>query len=270
MNKSNELELALGLCQKAGEIALKYWPSGDRQLKIDRKSDGSEVTQADREAERMLREQIAKIYPDDGFLGEEEGESPAQAGGQRRWIIDPIDGTFGYSKGLPIFATLLALENYGEIVMGVVHAPAMDETLWAEKGGGAFKNGKKIYTSDCNQLSKAFFTHGGLNRTLQKGYWPGFTNLVNNTYRQKGPGDYLSFAMVFEGKADIAIEIGVKAWDLAPMKILAQESGGKYSDLTGGESIYTGNCLITNGHLFEQALHCFELEPASAPVEAIV
>jgi histidinol-phosphatase len=255
MNQSNELTLALALCQKAGEIAMKYWPSGDRQLKIDRKDDGSEVTQADRESERMLREEIAKVYPNDGFLGEEEGESPAQSG-QRRWIIDPIDGTFNYSKGLPIFATLLALENNGEIVLGVVHAPAMKETLWAEKGGGAFKNGKRIHASTCNQLSKAFLTHGGLNRTFQKGYWPGFTNLVNQTYRQKGPGDYLSFALVFEGKADIVIEIGVNPWDVAPMKILAEESGCKYSDLSGGNSIYTGNCLITNAHLFDQATSC--------------
>lgn len=134
---------------------MKYWPSGDRQLKIDRKSDGSEVTQADRECERMLREEISKSYPDDGFLGEEEGESKSKSG-LRRWIIDPIDGTFNFSKGLPIFATLLALENDGEIVMGVVNAPAAQEMLWAEKGSGAFKNGKQIRASTCNQLSKAF------------------------------------------------------------------------------------------------------------------
>ncbi len=243
---------------------MKYWPSGDRQLKIDRKSDGSEVTQADRECERMLREEISKSYPDDGFLGEEEGESKSKSG-LRRWIIDPIDGTFNFSKGLPIFATLLALENDGEIVMGVVNAPAAQEMLWAEKGSGAFKNGKQIRASTCNQLSKAFFTHGGLNRVFQKGYWPGFTNLVNKTYRQKGPGDYLSFALVFEGKADIVMEVGVKPWDLAPMKILAEESGCKYSDFADGDSIYTGSCLITNPYLYEQALDCFEPKTAALP-----
>jgi len=261
MNHSNELNLAIALCQKAGEIAMKYWPTGDRQLKIEHKSDGSEVTQADRECEHMLREEIAKIYPNDGFLGEEEGESPAHSG-QRRWIIDPIDGTFNYSKGLPIFATLLALEISGEIVMGVVHAPAMQETLWAEKGGGAFKNGKKNHASTCNQLSQAFFTHGGLNRTIHKGYWPAFTSLVSKTYRQKGPGDYLSFALVFEGTADLVMEIGVNPWDLAPMKILAEESGCKYSDLAGGNSIYTGDCLIANPYLYKEALECFELKKA--------
>ncbi len=100
---------------------------------------------------------LLKFYPDDGFLGEEEGESKPAKLGKRRWIIDPIDGTFNYSRGLPIFSTLLALENNGEIVLGVVHAPAMKETLWAEKGQGAFKNGKKILVSQCNQLSQSTF-----------------------------------------------------------------------------------------------------------------
>jgi histidinol-phosphatase len=254
MPYSKELSLAIDLCQKAGEIALSYWQN--QNLKIDRKADNSEVTQADKECERMLRENISKAYPDDGFLGEEEGESPAKVG-QRRWIIDPIDGTYNYSKGLPIFATLLALEDNGEIVLGVVHAPAMQETLWAEKGKGAFKNGKRIHASECSQLSKAFFTVGALNRILDIGYWEIFTELVKQTYKQKAPGDYLSFALVFEGKADLVMEVGLKPWDLAPMKILTQESGAIYDDLNGGDSIYTGNCLITNSHLHKAALSVF-------------
>src|ERR1700733_14138447 len=205
MSYAKELSLALDLCKRAGEIALKYWQS--QNLNINRKADNSEVTQADKECERMLREEIAKIYPDDGFLGEEEGESPIKQG-QRRWIIDPIDGTFNYARGLPIFSTLLALEVNGEIVLGIVHAPAMKETLWAEKGKGAFKNGQKIYVSNCSELSQAFFVAGGLNRILDLGYWSAFTELVKRTYRQKAPGDYVTFALIFEGKADIAMEMG--------------------------------------------------------------
>ena len=138
MSYSQELALALELCQRAGVIALNYWQS--ENLNVNRKADNSEVTQADKECERMLRESIAKMYPEDGFLGEEEGECPAKSG-QRRWIIDPIDGTYNYARGLPVFSTLLALEDNGEIVLGVVHAPAAKETYWAEKGKGAFKNG---------------------------------------------------------------------------------------------------------------------------------
>ncbi len=251
MSYAKELSLALDACQKAGEIALKYWQN--KILKIDRKADNSEVTQADKECERMLREEIAKQYPNDGFLGEEEGESLAK-NSKRRWIIDPIDGTFNYTKGLPIFSTLLALEVNGEIVLGVVHAPAMKETLWAEKGKGAFRNGKRIYASECKKLSEAFFTIGAINRILEFGYWKQFSDLVRKTYKQKAPGDYLSFALVFEGKADLVLEVGLSPWDVAPMKILAEESGAIYSDLSGGNSIYTGNCLITNKHLEKEAL----------------
>ena len=254
MSYAKELALALDLCQKAGEIALKYWRS--QELNISRKADNSEVTQADKECERMLRVEIAKAYPDDGFLGEEEGESPLKAG-QRRWIIDPIDGTFNYSKGLPIFSTLLALEVKGEIVLGIIHAPAMKETLWASKGEGAFRNGKKIHVSDCSDISKAFLVAGGLNRIIKLGYWPGFTELVKKTYRQKAPGDYLTFSWVCEGKADIGIEIGVHPWDVAPVKIITQESGGVYYDLNGGDSIYTGACLISNAQLSEEAIAIF-------------
>jgi len=254
MPYSKEMSLALDLCQKAGAIALKYWQSQD--LKIDLKADNSEVTQADKECERMLRESISKAYPNDGFLGEEEGESPAKAG-QRRWIIDPIDGTFNYSKGLPIFATLLALEDGGEIVLGVVNAPAMEEILWAEKGKGAFRNGKRIHASACGELSKAFFTVGAVNRILELGYWDIFTEIVRKTYKQKAPGDYLSFALVFEGKADLVLEVGLKPWDVAPMKILAQESGAIYDDLNDGASIYTGSCLITNSVLHKELSQSF-------------
>ncbi len=251
MSYAKELSLALDLCQKAGEIALKYWQS--KNLNISLKSDNSEVTQADKECEHMLREEIAKVYPNDGFLGEEEGESASKVG-QRRWIIDPIDGTFNYARGLPIFSTLLALEVNGEIVLGVVHAPAMKETFWATKGQGAFRNGKRIYVSECKKLSEAFFTIGAINRILEFGYWKQFTELVSKTYKQKAPGDYLSFALVFEGKADLVIEVGLKPWDIAPMKILAEESGAIYSDLNGGNSIYTGNCMITNKHLEDEVL----------------
>ncbi len=252
MSYQKELSLALDLCQRAGEIALKYWQSQD--LNIDRKADNSEVTQADKECERMLRVEIGKAYPNDGFLGEEEGESQSKTRNGRRWIIDPIDGTFNYARGLPIFSTLLALEVDGEIVLGIVHAPAMKETFWAVKGEGAFKNGQRIHMSDCKELSKAFFVGGGLNRIHQLGYWPMFTEIVQKTYRQKAPGDYVSFAWVHEGKADIAMEMGVKPWDLAPIKILTEESGGIYNDLNGGDSIYTGNCLITNKYLHKELL----------------
>ena len=248
-----EISFALDVCKAAGEVAMKYYREG---VASTDKADGSPVTVADKECERLIRDRIEKTFPNDGILGEEHGER-AVAGSSRRWIIDPIDGTFNYASQVPIFSTLLALEADGEIVLGVMHAPAMQETFWAEKGKGAFRNDAKISVSKRSTLAESQFNFGCPERILKAGYWPGFTRLVETTRRQRGFGDYLSFSLVFEGKAEATVEMNVKPWDLAPMKILAQESGGKYSDLAGSDSIYTGSCLISNGLLHDQFLSAF-------------
>jgi len=255
--KSRELAWALDICNKAGEIAMDHLRKGVRS---EMKADDSPVTAADKECERMIREGIAAAFPDDAILGEEEGESASAkpgsgAGGNgRKWIIDPIDGTYNYARAVPIFATLLALEQDGEIVLGVVHAPAMGDTYWAEKGAGAYKNGERIKSSTLRQLSRSQFNFGALDRILKDGYWDGFTRLVSATYRQRGYGDYLGFAYVFEDKAESMLEVGVKVWDLAPMKIIIEEAGGRYSDLSGGQSVYTGSCLVSNEPLHDEIL----------------
>lgn len=245
---STEMLFALEVCKAAGEIAMDHLRRG---LETSTKQDGTPVTQADKECERLIRAKIAEHYPADGILGEEEEEKQLGAN-KRRWIVDPIDGTYNYAKHIPIFATLLALEHNGKIVLGVVHAPAMIETYWAESGQGAFKNGNRINVSKCDDLSKSMLNFGGPNRILECGYWKGFTQLVKQTERQKGFGDYLGFGLVFEGKSEAMIEIGVKPWDIAPMKILVEESGGRYSDLAGGDSVYLGNCLVSNGPLHDE------------------
>ncbi len=243
---SAELVFALDICEQAGRIALPCFLEG---IETTEKDDGSPVTAADKECERIIRQAIASRFPDDAILGEEEGESAGSSsdGKQRKCIVDPIDGTYGYARGIPFFSTLLALEVDGEIVLGVVSAPAMNDMFWAEKGRGAFKNGVRIHVSDHQEFAQSQFSFGGANRVLAEGYWPGFTKLIQVTARQRGFGDYLGFAYVFEGKAEAHVEIGVKPWDLAPMKILVEEAGGKYSDLSGGNSIYTGSCIVTNG-----------------------
>src|SRR4030095_10907235 len=222
------------------------------------KEDDSPVTAADKECERMIREGIGAAFPEDAILGEEEGETagavPARGAGAsgRKWIIDPIDGTYNYARGVPIFATLLALEQAGEIVLGVVHAPAMGDTYWAERGAGAYKNGERIKASTLKQLSRCQFNCGALDRILKDGYWEGFTRLVSATYRQRGYGDYLGFAYVFEDKAESMLEVGVKVWDLGPMKIITEQAAGRFSDLAGGQSVYTGSCLVSNEPLHDE------------------
>ncbi len=261
---STELAFALDVCERAGKIALAYYNSG---VNVIEKSDGTPVTAADKECERLIREAINEKFPADAILGEEEGESVgvpqsanqgdvvAKSTKRRRWILDPVDGTFGFARGIPVWATLLALEEDDEVVLGVVSAPAVADMYWAEKGRGAFKNGKRIHVSRCDKLSNAQFEFGGINRVLKFGYWPGFTRMVELTARQRGFGDYLGFAHVFEGVAEAHLEVGVHPWDLAPMKIIAEEAGGEYSDLEGGKSIYKRNCLVSNGLLHKKVLH---------------
>jgi histidinol-phosphatase len=251
---SKELAFALNVCALAGQIAMDYF---ERGVTASAKADGTEVTVADKEAERIIRNGIASTFPDDAILGEEEGET-AGKNSRRKWIIDPIDGTYNYARGIPIFATLLALEEDGEIVLGIVNAPARGDMYWAEKGKGAFRNGRALRVSDCSDISRAQFNFGALSRIRRDGYWNGFTKVVEQTYRQRGYGDYLSFAYVFEGKAEASLEMGVKPWDLAPMKIIVEEAGGRYSDLSGGASVYTGNCLISNGVLHDSILSALQ------------
>lgn len=251
---SPELIFALDICEQAQRIALSGYLD---RIQAFTKADGTPVTAADKECERIIREAIASRFPNDAILGEEEGESAGAGasadGKKRKWIVDPIDGTYGYARGIPFFATLLALEEDGEIVLGVV-APGMSDMFWAEKNRGAFKNGERIEVSDITEIAKSQLSFGGANRILALGYWPGFTKLIERTARQRGFGDYLGFAYVFEGKAEAHLEVGVKPWDLAPMKIIVEEAGGKYTDLDGGNSIYTGSCLITNGKDHDQWL----------------
>lgn len=244
---SEELTFAREICRTAGQIIVRYFNEG---VAAATKPDGTPVTKADKESEKLIRGAIAKRYPLDGILGEEEDELKGRTG--RRWIVDPIDGTYGFSRGIPVFSTLLALEEDGDIRLGVIYNPAIDEMYWAERGGGAFKNGSRLKMSDVSDLNKAQFNFGCLSRILAHDCRHGFERIVQATFHQRGLGDYLSFARVFEGKAEGTIEVGVKPWDLAPMKILALESGGIYDDLSGGASIYTGSCLVSNKSLYDQ------------------
>lgn len=250
----SELVFALDLIEEAGRVAASYFDSG---IKVDQKDDGTPVTKADKEIEQMIRDAIGSRFPDDGILGEEEVEKRAfiksqdseEAGVQRRWIVDPIDGTFNFARGIPIFSTLIAFEENDDIVAGAILNPVTKELFWAEKGKGAFKNGTRLRVSEVDAMQDALLNFGAPNRIIEAGLWDNFTNLMKRTYRQRGFGDYLGFAFVFEGRAEAMIEVGVKPWDLAPMKILVEEAGGIFLDLAGGHSVYQGSCVIANKHL---------------------
>ncbi|HET7342337.1 MAG TPA: inositol monophosphatase family protein [Methylomirabilota bacterium] len=245
------LAVAVEAARAAGEVALKYYRTG---FDVTIKADATPVTQADRGAEQAIREVLARAFPEHGVLGEEFGAVGDQ---RRRWIIDPIDGTKNFVRHVPVWATLLALEERGEIVAGVMHNPVTGEMLSARRGGGAWLNGERVRVSAIAELGKAALVHGGLKLLREAGCWDGFVRLVDATDRQRGFGDYLGYALVAEGKAEIYLETDLKPWDLAPCKIVVEEAGGHFTDFAGVPTIHSGHALATNGVLHDAALRLF-------------
>ena len=222
-------------------------------LAVETKPDHSPVTEADRACERRIVEILLSEFPDYGLCGEEQGEQPGKT--SRRWIIDPIDGTKSFVRGIPFFATLIGLEQDGEIVLGVVHAPAMGELLFATKGGGAYdERGKRLEVSRIDRLSAAMVSFGGLEMFRRAGRWASFERLVDSTARQRGYGDYLGSTAVIRGWSEAMLELDVKPWDLAPLKILVEEAGGRMTDFSGRATIYGGSAVVTNGRIHDQVL----------------
>jgi histidinol-phosphatase len=242
------LEAAVAAARAAGRVALKYYHGG---FEVTLKPDDTPVTQADREAERVITEMLGRAFPQHGFLGEEFGGSGST---ETRWIIDPIDGTKNFIRQIPLWATLIALEERGEITVGVVHNPVTGDLYTARRGAGAFLNGDRIQVSGAGDLSRAFMVHAGLRTVRDAGRWAEFMRLVDATDRQRGFGDYVGYGLVAEGKVELYAELDLKPWDLAPCKLLVEEAGGRFTDWDGKPTIYTGTALATNGHLHDAAL----------------
>jgi histidinol-phosphatase len=243
------LTAAIDAAKAAGDIALYYFRS---HLTVETKADRTPVTRADRECESKIVEMLGARFPEIGFLGEEYGERPGQR--SARWIIDPIDGTKNFIRGIPFFATLIALEEDGEVTAGVMYAPAMNDLLYARKGQGAFANGARVQVSAINELSHAMLIHGGLKDLKDRSCWPPFLQLVDATVRQRGFGDALGHRVVICGQAEIALEPEIKPWDVAATKILVNEAGGRFSDFAGSPSIYTGSAVISNGRVHDEVV----------------
>ena len=242
------LDAAVEAARAAGEIALGYFRGG---VEVTLKADATPVTQADREAERAIVEILGRAFPEYGVLGEEFG---GRGSTDVRWIVDPIDGTKNFVRGIPLWATLIALEERGEVTVGVVHNPARGDLYTARRGGGAWKNGERVRVSDVSTLDGAFFVHAGLRLLREAGWWDGFVRLVDATDRQRGFGDYVGYGLLAEGKAEIYLEVDLKPWDLAAPRILVEEAGGRFTDLAGRPTIYSGTALATNGRLHDAVL----------------
>jgi histidinol-phosphatase len=244
-----DLELALELADLADRATLARFRALD--LRVETKPDLSPVTDADRTVETSLREQLAAARPGDGVLGEEFGESGQSA---RRWIIDPIDGTKNYVRGVPVFATLIALEEGGAISVGVVSAPALRRRWWAARGGGAFGDGESIRVSSVASLSDAQLCFASLDGWTAPGAMDALLGLARRCWRSPGFGDFWQHMLVAQGSAEIALEPEVSLWDMAAVQVIVEEAGGGFSDLRGNPTPAGGSAISSNGILHQEAL----------------
>jgi histidinol-phosphatase len=242
---NDDLRLALALADAADAITMHHFQSVT--LAVRTKSDRTPVSEADEEVERMIRERLERERPDDGILGEEFG---SRGSATRRWIIDPIDATKNYVRGIPVFATLIALEG----VIGVVSAPAMGRRWWASRGEGAFCNGTAIHVSSIAAIDDAQLCYDDLPGFEHFGLGRRFLALVRRCGRTRGFGDFWSHMLVAEGAAEIAVEPQVAHWDMAPVQVIVEEAGGRFTNLDGEARADGGSGLSTNGPLHHAVL----------------
>jgi histidinol-phosphatase len=242
----DDLTLALELADMADLVTMGNFRRVD--LVIDSKPDMTFVSEADRNAEQILRDHLTSVRPDDGILGEEHGKVAGTSG--VRWVIDPIDGTHNYVRSIPVWATLIAVERDGEVQVGVVSAPALGRRWWAARGQGAFvTGGQQISVSEVSRLEDAQLS-SGWDEVL---FEPGYQELSRRCWRTRGFGDFWSVVLVAEGACDIAIEPGY-VWDLAPLGVIVEEAGGTLTDRSGKATISGGHCVATNGRLHAETL----------------
>jgi histidinol-phosphatase len=241
------------LLDATDELVLDYFGA---PVATTLKADATPVTAADTAVEERLRAALASAFPGHGFLGEEMGIEAGSA--EARWIIDPIDGTYNFARGIPIFATLLAYELDGQLVLGAVSAPALGRRWTAARGEGArlrFSGGERsIRVSAVDRLDDAQLCHSSMRDLAEAGLLRGWQAATAGSARDRGFGDFWGHMMVAEGTAEAAVEYGVRAWDLAALKVIVSEAGGRLSDLEGGESWSGPGVLTSNGLLHAQLL----------------
>jgi histidinol phosphatase-like enzyme (inositol monophosphatase family) len=245
------MEFAAQTARRAGLVTLEHFG----RAAVDFKGDGSEVTAADLAAERLAREILAERFPEDGIVGEEGEDVPSRSG--RRWILDPVDGTRSFASGVPLYATLLALEVDGRPVVGCCHLPVTGQTLVAARGAGAWLDGERVRVSECDELSRARLVTSGLE------YWrdladeagrAGFGRLVEAARVARTWGDAFGYFLVATGRAEIFADPAVgRYWDYAPMEVIVAEAGGRLTQFDGAPVGVMTPGLASNGRLHETA-----------------
>lgn len=236
------LDFAVESAQLAGAYTLGYF---NANTPVELKADRSPVTDADRGAEERLRQRISRAFPTHGIVGEEFGVHEGIE--DCRWILDPIDGTYSFISGVPLYAVLVAWEVAGEVLIGVIHLPALGETIYAGRGLGAWWNGRRARVSPETELSRARVAHCGARGFLDVGRWAEFQRLIVACDKDRGWCDAYAYALVATGRAEVALDPVMNLWDTAALAPVVREAGGRLSDWKGAETHTAPEALATNG-----------------------
>jgi histidinol-phosphatase len=250
MNESPELRAALDAAQRAADIARSMY---QRNIEVRTKADKSPVTEADVQCEMAIREVIEARFPSHGFYGEETGSSRKDA--ENLWLVDPIDGTKAFVREYPFFSTQIALMRNGEIVLGVSSAPVYGELCYAERGRGAFLNGKPVTVSRISSMECAAISSGNL-KTLATGpKWGRYGQMIAQANRIRGYGDFLHYHLLAAGKLEVVIESDVNILDIAACAAIVTEAGGRFTDLEGRPiTLESTSVLASNGAMHATVL----------------
>lgn len=242
---------AVAAVDQAEEIILKYFH--EQTFVVEKKADNTPVTIADKTAEKVIKDQLHKAFPDHGFFGEEEGEAAKDA--EFVWSIDPIDGTKNFVRGLPFFSTELALLHQGKVVVGISNEPIFRQRLHAIHKQGAFANGQPINVSSIPLLKDAYVSHGGVKYFAKHHLMDQLITIARTAYSCRGFGDSWGFQQVAQGKIDVVVEAHVRLWDIAAHAIIIEEAGGKVTDLDGAPVGFDSTkVLATNGAVHQELL----------------
>jgi len=242
-------ETAVAAAKQAGQLALRYFAG---EFAIEWKQDQSPVTAADREAEALLRSRLLDAFPGDGFLGEEHGDHPGTSG--FRWVIDPIDGTRNFVRGIPLWGTLVGLEYKDEPIAGVVDVPGLGQTFRALRGDGAWRDDRRLHVSDVARLADATLFYTSLSWFERAGRRDAFLDLAGRTQTQRGYGDFYGHVLVAQGAGELMVEHGVHVWDVVAILPIVEEAGGRFTDWDGNRTVRRPDVLVSNGRLHDEAL----------------
>jgi histidinol-phosphatase len=247
---SKELTAALTAARAAADLIQAYYRHNPS---VRLKGDRSPVTEADVRAEEVIRSTLAQKCPGYGFYGEETGQDRMAA--ESIWLVDPIDGTKSFVREMPFFSTQIALMRAGELVLGVSNAPAYGELAWAERGGGAYLNERRVRVSGVSRPEAAFFSIGNFKSLTRPPHWARLGELFGRAERVRGYGDFVHYHLLARGSLDVVIESDVNILDIAALVVLVREAGGTFTDLDGAPvGLGTTSVLATNGPLHAPVL----------------